>query len=362
MYRTDTYDVNPSTGAVGSYTLYTLNWYDQRGNVIETQAPGGLVTKDTYDGAGRLTMEYQTDGGGGTGYAAASSVSSDTVLTQTAYTYDSDGNLTETVTRDRFDSATGTGALGTPTTGINARVYYMGYYYNVESRQIASVNVGTNGGSAWTMPGSEPSRSSTVLVTSTSYAADAVQDVALTGGPTGGTFTLSFGGDTTSAIAYNASASTVQSGAQALGVDRERERDGVYGALGERLGGMVHRYAGEQVPGGHHGQRGRADGRQFAGGVGLDGQFRRGCGLRGSGDGPGGRGDARVHGCRGSDGADGAGLHQRCGDGHVECDDRVHVQPGGDDEPDGVSGGRGRADHGLPVRGDNSGGQYAGLQ
>ena len=34
--------------------------------------------------------------------------------------------------------------------------------------------------------------------------------VTLTGSPTGGSFTLTFGGDTTSGIAYNASASTVR--------------------------------------------------------------------------------------------------------------------------------------------------------
>ena len=55
-----------------------------------------------------------------------------------------------------------------------------------------------------------------MLVTSYGYAADAVQTVKLTGAPTGGTFTLTFGGDTTSAIAYNASASTVQSDLEAL--------------------------------------------------------------------------------------------------------------------------------------------------
>ena len=212
----NTYDVNPSTGAVGTYTLYTANYYDPDGNLIETQAPGGLVTKNTYDGAGRVTGTYQTDGAGGTGYAAASSVASDDVLTQTLNTYDANGNLVETVESDRFDSATGTGALGTPTTGVSARVYYTGYYYDLAGRLIASVDVGTNGGTAWTMPGSVPSRSSTVLVTSTSYSTDAVQDIALTGSPTGGTFTLTFGGHTTSAIAYNASAATVQSALQAL--------------------------------------------------------------------------------------------------------------------------------------------------
>jgi len=48
-------------------------------------------------------------------------------------------------------------------------------------------------------------------------ATNEVQTVTLDGPPTGGTFTLSFDGDTTSAIAYNAAASAVQSALQALG-------------------------------------------------------------------------------------------------------------------------------------------------
>jgi len=216
VYRTDTYDVNPSTGAVGANTLYALTWYDARGHVIETQAPGGLVTKDTYDGTGRKTAEYQTDGAGGTSYAAASSVASDNVLTQILYTYDGNGNLIEAVTSDRFDSATGTGALGTPATGVNARVSYVAYYYDLADRRVATVDVGTNGGTAWARPSGVPTGSSTVLVTSTSYSTDAVQDITLTGNPTGGTFTLTFGGQTTGAIAYNATAATVQAALQAL--------------------------------------------------------------------------------------------------------------------------------------------------
>lgn len=43
-----------------------------------------------------------------------------------------------------------------------------------------------------------------------------VQTVTITGGPTGGTFTLTYSGQTTSAIAYNASASTVQTALAAL--------------------------------------------------------------------------------------------------------------------------------------------------
>lgn len=46
--------------------------------------------------------------------------------------------------------------------------------------------------------------------------ASEVQTVAITGGPTGGTFTLTFDGATTAAIAYNAAASAVQSALEAL--------------------------------------------------------------------------------------------------------------------------------------------------
>src|SRR5262249_12736185 len=43
-----------------------------------------------------------------------------------------------------------------------------------------------------------------------------IQSVALNGPPTSGTFTLTYGGNTTSAIPYNASAPAVQSAQQAL--------------------------------------------------------------------------------------------------------------------------------------------------
>lgn len=46
--------------------------------------------------------------------------------------------------------------------------------------------------------------------------ANEVQSVSLTGGPTGGTFTLTFDGQTTGAIAYNATAATVKTALEAL--------------------------------------------------------------------------------------------------------------------------------------------------
>ncbi|VTR98885.1 rhs repeat-associated core domain-containing protein : YD repeat protein OS=Isosphaera pallida (strain ATCC 43644 / DSM 9630 / IS1B) GN=Isop_2419 PE=4 SV=1: RHS_repeat: PT-HINT [Gemmata massiliana] len=209
-FRTRVFSVNPATGAVSTNSLATDTWYDARGLTIKTSAPNGLVQKWAYDGAGRVTTAYTGDWGGDAGYADADDVVGDTVLTQVEYVYDPSGNVRQVTTRDRFHDASGTGALGTPTTGIAARVSYMGYYYDLADRTIAAVDVGTNGGSSWSRPGAVPSRSATVLVTSTKYATDAVQVIKLTGSPTGGTFTLTFGVNTTGAIAYNASAATVQ--------------------------------------------------------------------------------------------------------------------------------------------------------
>ena len=177
-YQAQQYDVNPSTGAVSGTALTTNTYYDTRGNVVAVSAPGGQWTKTQYDGAGRPTYGYTTDGAGGTGYTAATGVSSDDVLTQTQTVYDGDSNPIETITRDRFDTATGTGALGTPTTGVAARVSYAATYFDAADRKTAAVNVGTNGGTAWTRPATAPAASSTVLTTTYGYnLAGWVQDV-----------------------------------------------------------------------------------------------------------------------------------------------------------------------------------------
>jgi RHS repeat-associated protein len=280
-----------------------------------------LWSKSSYDGAGRATMDYTTDGAGGTTWSAAGGVTSDTVLAQAQTVYDADSNVIETITRQRFHNAVGTGALGTPTTGIGARVSYAAAYYDSADRLTSTVDVGTNGGTAWTRPPSAPASSATVLVTSLAYngagwvqdvtdpkgivqrtlydnlgrvtkrirnytggvpgnqndvateygydgnnhvtfvqadqpggsyqktaylygvttasgsgvnsndilsavqhpdptsgqpSTNSVQQVTLTGSPTGGTFTLTFRGQTTAPLAYNADAATVQSALQAL--------------------------------------------------------------------------------------------------------------------------------------------------
>ena len=174
VYQAATYSVDPATGAVGN-ALVANTWFDGRGLVIEQAGPNGPVTKSAYDGAGRLTAAYVTDGNGGTSYAAASSVANDTVLSQAAYTYDRDGDILQTVTRDRLPGNTAHGALGNTTLGVRARVSYAGYYYDAGDRPVATLDVGTNGGANWTRPAAlanVPARSDTALLSNVSYGVD----------------------------------------------------------------------------------------------------------------------------------------------------------------------------------------------
>jgi YD repeat-containing protein len=190
---------------------------------MESRPPGGLATKYAFDGGGRVSTQYQTDANGdaqpgqNNNWTNASTVSStNNVLDQTEYTYDADGNTILTVDRQRNHDETTGGPLGNETTTPKARVYFTADYFDAANRLTNEVNVGTNGGTAYTRPSTPDARSDTVLRTDTSYAGDNVQQVQLTGNPRGGTFTLTFNGQTTSAIAYNASAATVQSALQAL--------------------------------------------------------------------------------------------------------------------------------------------------
>jgi YD repeat-containing protein len=162
--------------------------------VIKTASPGGLVTKNAYDGAGRVTTEYLTDGYRDGGWNDAFSVSRNNVLTQIEPGYDSDGNVIQGVTRKRFHDETATGGLGNPTTSPKARVSYVAHYYDAANRLVTTTDYATNGAASWTRPSTPDARSDTVLRTDTSYAGDSVQLVQLTGSPTGGTFTLTSNG------------------------------------------------------------------------------------------------------------------------------------------------------------------------
>ncbi len=165
LYQTAVYNIT-ATVPFSSATILTTNyWYDSRGNAIKTSAPGGLVTKALYDGAGRLRTSYLSDGGGDSAFSDASTVSGDTVLTQSEMAYDANSNPIMVTTRDRFHNASGTGALDSTT----SRASYSTAYYDSLDRVTSAINVGTNGGSAYSRLATAPSSSSTVLRTDYGY-------------------------------------------------------------------------------------------------------------------------------------------------------------------------------------------------
>jgi hypothetical protein len=111
-----------------------------------------------------LTYSYATDGAGGTSWTAANSVTADNVLEQQQNIYDAAGNVIETIAKQRFHNETASGPLGDPNTGPKARVYYAAAYYDAAYRVTGTVDVGTNGGTAWTQPATLPTPSDTALV------------------------------------------------------------------------------------------------------------------------------------------------------------------------------------------------------
>jgi RHS repeat-associated protein len=169
VYATHVFSVDQSVGTVSTNSLNTNTWYNHRGLIIETAPPGSPVSKTSYDGAGWVTVAYTTDGGGVTSWSGAGSVASDNVLSQVEKQYDSDGNVILKIDRERFHNETTKGALGNPATAPLARVYYVASYYDAANRLTGTANVGTNGGTAYTRPGTAPSASDTVLVTLTTY-------------------------------------------------------------------------------------------------------------------------------------------------------------------------------------------------
>jgi RHS repeat-associated protein len=178
-YQQSTYSVTPGTGAIGNATTTNV-FADSRGNTIATYASGQGASKATFDGAGRETETFTTDGGAVNNsgaplldYADASGVTNDVVVSQTKNVLDADSNPIETISSDRLpgDSVSATGALGdaSGTGGPAARVSYAANFFDAANRPSASENVGTNGGSAWTRPSSPDSSDATHLVSSMTY-------------------------------------------------------------------------------------------------------------------------------------------------------------------------------------------------
>jgi RHS repeat-associated protein len=172
VYQVEDYGVNQLTGVITSTPTITKGWFGIRGELVKTQSPNGLVEKTQYNGLGEPTAMYVTDGGGDTTYADALTVTGDTVFQQIDPNFDADGRVIQVTARDRVFGELGTGTLGTPTTGVKARVTYAGSYYDVGGRLLGEVDVGTNGGAVWTRPTTLPTRSDNEHVTTYSYGLD----------------------------------------------------------------------------------------------------------------------------------------------------------------------------------------------
>ncbi len=182
VYLQRTYSVNQATGNISSdaatNSLVTSIFYDRRGNTVATYAPGGLVTKANYDGAGRLVLESATDGAGGTAWSNALTTSGDHVLSQSRITYDAASRPILVAQAERFHDApaAATGDLTYPTNdrvSINgtpiSRVSYSTAYYDAADRVTATVDIGTNGGTTYSRPAAAPTPSDLALVTSYGY-------------------------------------------------------------------------------------------------------------------------------------------------------------------------------------------------
>ena len=170
VYQSVHYGVDPSTGTVGN-SLTGNKWYDAAGNLIkELPAGSKLFTKSAYDGLARQTKESKGYDLDETTYSEASSVSDDTLIEQTVFSYDATSNLIQTDRRQRFHNATGTGDLNGPL-GVQpkSRISYSAMWPDALGRAQASVNYGTNGGSSLSRPSTIPARSDTVLVSSMTY-------------------------------------------------------------------------------------------------------------------------------------------------------------------------------------------------
>ena len=165
VYRTKTYAVDPDDGTVGD-ALVSDTWRDDAGRTIKEQSGGSnAFSKTVYDGLDRVTAQYLAYDTDETAYADADDVTGDTVLHQTEPDYDASGNVIQVTSYERKHTASGTGALSTST----ARVTYTASWFDGANRQTDTANYGTNGGSSFSRPSSPPSRSDTVLVTSTEY-------------------------------------------------------------------------------------------------------------------------------------------------------------------------------------------------
>jgi len=128
-------------------------------------------SKTVYDILGRATDQYVGYNLSFSVYADATTVVNDTILEQQTMTYNQIGTVLSTVSKQRYHNAAASqhGALGTPSATPNARITYLASWIDGVGRTFGSANYGTNGGSTFSRPATVPTRSDTILVSTTSY-------------------------------------------------------------------------------------------------------------------------------------------------------------------------------------------------
>ncbi len=174
VYRQETDGIDLSTGSVTN-TLSAQNWYDLADNVIKNSQMGVTAfAKTVYDALNRPTVSYTASRVGTSGVPTGddNNISSDTVQEENENVYDAGGNVIQTLRRQRFDDATGTGALKDVNTQPKARVSYGAMWPDGIGRPCMTCDFGTNGGAALVRPETCPERSDTTLVTTNRYKSD----------------------------------------------------------------------------------------------------------------------------------------------------------------------------------------------
>lgn len=172
VYKREIDGVDTSTGDI-TETLVGQNWFDAVSNVIKASEPGrNAFTKTVYDGMNRPTASYLCCVPGEAGVPAGcdNDVDDDTVLEQNESNYDPAGNEIENRLGRRLDTASGTGALNGPDgEQPQARSTYQMTWPDAIGRPRNVADYGTNGGLAPIRPGVAPTRSDTILVSTTLY-------------------------------------------------------------------------------------------------------------------------------------------------------------------------------------------------
>ena len=164
--------INQTDGTVGFIFPEAESWvnFDLRGLPMAAGSAGNPTQRTVYDGLGQVSKSYVVTGYNYFNYYYngfnPDDVSNETVWMQSEYSYDDRLNMTDVTSRERNFGTSLQGDLGN---GVPHRATYAGAYYDDLGRMTASVDVGTNGGAAWTRPTTLPARSDSTHVSSVSF-------------------------------------------------------------------------------------------------------------------------------------------------------------------------------------------------